>query len=127
MARKLEGVKPGDRIAAARRGMPQGVFTVERVTKVLAVCQRGISFRIDNGVQQGTAQMMHSTWGKLVSDDELKEAEAELQMKRRIVAARTAIREVGVTAENLEAAEAFIAASQKKEPTNSETERSAKA
>lgn len=111
MTRTLEGVKPGDKIKCGQRhGLGEELFTVQSLTATLAKCERGISFRIDSGVMMGTGG--GAGWdrrhGFLASEADV----ARIRQANAIRRAQQQIRAIIVTAANLEAAEAFIAASQ---------------
>jgi hypothetical protein len=121
MRATLEGVKPGDTIKVGEDyGRGFTLHTVIRTTATLAVCEKA-SFKIASGTQMGTrttGRWSTSKYGELVADADVPALKAQLDIKRRVVDAHYRMQRLSVTADNLEAAEAFIAASQKKEPTN---------
>lgn len=109
MGDQLNGVKVGDRIKCARKfGRVEELFVVSDVTKSLAKCACGASFRIDNGLMSGTGG--GSSWdrrnGYLVDGEAL----ARVELAIRIRAAQEKISALTVTPENIEAVESLLKA-----------------
>jgi hypothetical protein len=111
MSKHLDGVKVGDKIKSPRKfSMGEQLFTVASCTPTLAKCSDGTVFRIDSGLMMGTGG--GSGWdrrhGYLASEADI----ARIELAIRIRTASEQTRSITVTAANLAAAEAFIAASQ---------------
>lgn len=108
MSEALEGVKIGDKLICRHGyGDRYDVYTVTRLTKTLAVCGEYASFALKDGKKQGT-NSWSARWAKIPNGDDL----ARIQFDNRLCAVQGKISATKVTAENLEAAEAFLAASQ---------------
>lgn len=108
MSRTLEGVKPGDKIKVRHQWSSNfDVYTVARVTKTRAVCACGTAFMIDSGSKVGTGSFTRGTWGSFATDEDF----AQAALDSRIRDAQNSIRRMTVSTANLDAAEAFIAAS----------------
>lgn len=111
MNRALEGAKVGDTIIVQPEyssGVPV-LYVIERLTATQAVCKHA-SFKLDNGLKIGSGSGWHSKRGILGTDEGIAAARVLIRARN----AQESIGRIRVTAENLEAAEAFIAASQPK-------------
>lgn len=110
MSDRLAGVKVGDKIKVSGRfGAEFTLYTVERVTATQAVCDKA-RFRLDNGLQIGSRDRWYSSWGSIASEADI----AGIELRKRIKSVGAAVSQIKVTADNLEAAEAFVAACQPK-------------
>lgn len=122
MNRNLEGVKVGDVIKVNDTfGRSFNLHTVARVTATRAVCERE-SFMIDSGLQVGTrstGRWSSSKHGYLVKPDEVEALKKAVELKRRVVNAQARVQRIEVTADNIDAAEAFLLASMPKEKERS--------
>lgn len=110
MADQLEGVKVGDRIRCmVRYGRREELFTVSGLTKTLAKCEGGASFRIDSGLMTGTGG--GAGWnrrnGYLVDGEAL----ARIELSIRIGKAQAGLRVLVATEENLAVVEKLLKAS----------------
>jgi hypothetical protein len=112
MKAHLEGVKVGDTIKCAGRfHRKEDLFLVERVGANIVRCSGGESFRIDSGLMIGTGSDSYGRrYGRIASADDI----ARITLETAIRSAQAKLAKCVVTADNLEAAEAFIAASQPK-------------
>lgn len=111
MSGTLEGVKVGDKLICRHSyGDRYDLYTVTRLTKTLAVCGESASFAIKDGKKRGSSSW-NSRWAKMPNADDL----ARIQFDNRIRAVQARIAAVKVTADNLEDAEAFLAASNRTE------------
>lgn len=107
MSARLEGVKPGDiLVVPGRLGHGVELHKVERVTKTQAASAKA-SFKIDSGLMIGTGSGWGSRYARIGTESDI----AATQIAIRIRKAQEEISRTRVTADNLEAAEAFIAAS----------------
>lgn len=118
MAHGLEGVKVGDTIKVLEQyGRLFSLHTVQRVTATLAVCEKA-SFKIASGAQMGTrttGRWSTAKYGELVPNADIPVLKMQLEIKRRVSDAQWRLSSITVTADNLAAAEALIAASKPKE------------
>lgn len=118
MKRALDGVKVGDTIKVlGRYGQSFSLHTVKKVMATRVTCEEA-SFMIDSGAQIGTrttGQWSTAKYGELVPADEVDKLRAQLDLRRRITNAQLAIDRIVIKSENLEAAEALIAASKPKQ------------
>jgi hypothetical protein len=110
MARDLEGVKPGDKIKVRHSwGRGFDVHVVERVTKTQAVCANE-KFNIDSGLMIGSGTFRNPRYASFATDEDF----ALAVLDKRIREAQVSVDRIKINESNLEAAEAFIAASQPK-------------
>jgi hypothetical protein len=106
LKRKLEGVKPGDKIKVRHNyGVGFNVHEVERVTESRAICTSGAAFMINSGALVGTAGLSRGKrYGSFATDEDFNKA----AIAQRLISAQAKIDRFRVTAANLEAVEALL-------------------
>ena len=119
MSKQLEGVKVGDMIKVRENyGNNYALHVVQRVTATRAVCEKA-AFMIDSGAQVGTSstgRWSTTKYGQIVPESDQDEVRQNLETKRRILNAQDQIQRATVNADNLAAAEAFLALQTAKSP-----------
>ena len=99
---ELKGVKIGGYIASsARFGSANELFRIDRLTATTVVCG-DTKFRIADGMMLGSSSEWNTRYGRIATADDM--------VKERIRRAREKLRNLIVTAENVEAVEALFAA-----------------
>lgn len=125
MNRRLEGVKPGSTIISNMRyGSGEEIYVVDRVTQTQAICGK-TRFMIDSGVMVGTSSALPTRWGNLVKNEDVAKVHARARLRERIFIARQEMARISLNSHNIDAAEAFIKASQPKEQAQQNKEKQA--
>jgi hypothetical protein len=111
MHESIKDVKVGDKIKCVNAYLRNeyDIFTVDRVTKTLAVCG-SVSFQLESGLMRGTRDRFRSRYGYKTTDAEVAEIKAGQDLKARLRAAKARLECFRVTADNLEAVEALLKA-----------------
>ncbi len=110
---ELVNIVAGDRLVGESFGRHE-IYTVERVTKTMAICERGSRFHLSDGRLVG--EQSRGGWGYTYVH-KFNEQDA---MNERIKKATGKIERLRVNASNIDATEAFLAAvssAQTKGPT----------